>query len=199
MRVVVGLGNPGSAYVETRHNVGFAVVEELAGRWGVRLSRACEALRVADVVCASERVALVEPQSYMNRSGAALAALAGTWRVTDLIVIHDELDLDPGTVRVKRGGGTAGHRGLTSIVERWGSDFARVRIGIGRPPTGTDVADFVLSPFDDADRPAMDTAIRRAADAVESLLHEGAEAAMNRFNVRKTNGATRIGAPVGRN
>ena len=199
MRVVVGLGNPGSAYIETRHNVGFAVVEELAGRCGVRLSRSCELLRVADAVCAGEDVVLAEPQSYMNRSGSALAALAGTWRVTDLIVIHDELDLDPGTVRIKRGGGTAGHRGIASIVEHWGPDFTRVRIGVGRPPADTDVADFVLSPFDAADRPVLDAAIRRAADAVESVLHEGCEAAMNRFNVRKTDGATRIEPPVGRN
>lgn len=199
MRVVVGLGNPGSAYMETRHNVGFAVVEELAGRWGVRLSRACESLRVADAVCAGEHVVLAEPQSYMNRSGGALAALAGTWQVTDLIVIHDELDLDPGTVRIKRGGGTAGHRGLASIVEHWGPDFARVRIGIGRPPADMDVANFVLSPVDDADRSVLDAAVRRAGDAVESVLHEGCEPAMNRFNIRKTNGATRIEPPVGRN
>jgi peptidyl-tRNA hydrolase, PTH1 family len=199
MRVVVGLGNPGSAYIETRHNVGFAVVEELAARWGVRLSRTCESLRVAEAVCAGEPVVLAAPQLFMNRSGGALAALTGTWQVTDLIVIHDELDLDPGTVRVKRGGGTAGHRGLASIVEHWGPAFARVRIGVGRPPADTDVADFVLAPFDAADRPVLDVAVRRAADAVESVLHEGCEAAMNRFNVRKTNGATKREPPVGRN
>jgi PTH1 family peptidyl-tRNA hydrolase len=135
----------------------------------------------------------------MNRSGSALASLAGPWQVSDLIVIHDELDLDPGTVRVKRGGGTAGHRGLASIVQRWGPDFTRVRVGVGRPPAGTDVVDFVLSPFDATDGPAIDSAICRAADAVESVLREGCQAAMNRFNVRKTNGATRIEPPVGRN
>ena len=199
MRVVVGLGNPGSAYGETRHNVGFAVVEELAGRWGVRWTRTYQALRVADAVCAGEQVMLAEPQFYMNRSGSALAGLAGTWRVTDLIVIHDDLDLDLGTVRIKRGGGTGGHRGLTSIVEQWGSECVRVRVGIGRPPAGTDVVDFVLSPFDATDRAVMGAAVRRAADAVECLLHEGCEAAMNRFNVRKTNGATRSEPPVGRN
>jgi PTH1 family peptidyl-tRNA hydrolase len=197
MRLLVGLGNPGSAYGETRHNVGFMVVEELARRWRVELEPR-RSVRLGRAVIAGAETMLIEPQLYMNRSGAALADVMPEISASDLIVIHDDLDLELGCVRVKRGGGNAGHHGLDSIAEYTGSDFTRVRIGIGRPVCGQAVVDYVLAPFTDDQQPAIDDAIRRAADAVESVLREGEEKTMTYVNVRTTSGAGAVLAPKGR-
>ena len=124
----------------------------------------------------SREVTLLKPTTFMNNSGSALAG----YRTEDLIVVHDELDLPPGDVRVKVGGGAGGHNGLRSIIQHLGPDFVRVRVGIGRPPVGVGVTDYVLSRMDAAVRDA----VPRAADAVEAIVEEGPEAAMNRFNVR---------------
>jgi PTH1 family peptidyl-tRNA hydrolase len=134
----------------------------------------------------------------MNRSGTALSDVMPPVSVTDLIVIHDDLDLELGCVRVKRGGGNAGHRGVESIDEYGGNDFTRVRVGIGRPARGEDVVDYVLSPFAGDEHAAVDAAIQRAADAVEFLLREGEEKTMNAFNVRTKSGAIAAPAPTGR-
>jgi len=184
MRIVVGLGNPGSAYQGTRHNVGFAVVEELAQRWRLRFGRAHGGVRVAHGSIAGDDVTIVEPQRYMNVSGEALAGLKRSVMAKDLIVVHDDVDLECGSVRVKRGGGTAGHHGLDSIAECYEKDFTRVRVGIGHAPHGTATADYVLSRFDAAECEIMSRALQRAADAVECILREGEDAAMNRFNMR---------------
>ena len=174
---VVGLGNPGRSYERTRHNVGYLVVEELARRHGGSWRRKKKA-ETADVSVGPKNVTLIKPTTFMNNSGSALAGL----RAGGLILVHDDLDLDPGTVRVKVGGGAGGHNGLRSAIQNVGSDFVRVRIGIGRPPEGArlTVTDFVLGRMDSTVRDALP----RAADAVEAVLEEGAEAAMNRFNVR---------------
>jgi PTH1 family peptidyl-tRNA hydrolase len=173
--VVVGLGNPGRSYERTRHNVGFLVVDELAkrhdGSW--RSKKKAEA---APVVFGLQNVTLLKPATYMNNSGVALAGL----KVEDLIVVHDDLDLPEGTVRVKVGGGAGGHNGLRSTIQHLGNDFVRVRIGIGRPPVGMTVTDYVLGRMDSAVKEAVPT----AADAVEAVIEAGSEAAMNRFNVR---------------
>lgn len=197
MRFLVGLGNPGSAYADTRHNVGFMVVDELARRWRAALEPR-RSVRLGRTVIAGEQAMLIEPQLYMNRSGTALADAMPAASVSDLIVIHDDLDLELGRVRVKRGGGNAGHHGLDSIAEYAGNDFTRVRIGIGRPARGEDVVDYVLSPFTDDQHARVDDAIQRAADAVESVLREGEEKTMNCFNVRTKNGAVAGPAPMGR-
>jgi len=197
MRFIVGLGNPGNAYADTRHNVGFMVVDELARR-GRALLESRQSVRLGQSVIAGEQTMLIEPQLYMNRSGTALADVIPAVSASELIVIHDDLDLEVGCVRVKRGGGNAGHHGLDSIAEYAGSAFARVRIGIGRPARGEDIVDYVLSPFSEDQRVAVDAAIQRAADAVESLLGEGDEKTMNRFNVRTRGGATAAQAPTGR-
>lgn len=190
MRIVVGLGNPGSRYVGSRHNIGFAVVEMLVHRWGWVLGRTRDGWRAAKGNLFGQPVMVVEPQMYMNLSGEALARLPGSVTASKLIAVHDDIDLDPGCVRVKRGGGTAGHRGLDSIVERYGRDFVRVRIGVGRPPAGVDPADYVLGRFAAAEREGMEAAVQRAADAVEWILKEGEEATMNAFNVRPRGAAT---------
>ena len=177
--VVVGLGNPGRSYERTRHNAGYLVVEELARRHGGSWRRKKKS-QVADVSLGPKNVTLLKPTTFMNNSGSALAGL----RAETLILVHDDLDLDPGTVRVKVGGGAGGHNGLRSTIQNVGPDFVRVRIGVGRPPEGTrmTVTDFVLGRMDDA----VKDALPRAADAVEAILDEGTEGAMNRFNARNT-------------
>jgi PTH1 family peptidyl-tRNA hydrolase len=173
--VIVGLGNPGRSYERTRHNAGYLVADELAKRHGGfwRKKKKAEA---APVSVGPTNTTLLKPTTFMNNSGSAVA----DYKPEDLVVIHDDLDLEAGTVRVKVGGGAGGHNGLRSIIGRLGNDFVRVRIGIGRPPAGLTVTDYVLSRMDSA----MRDAIPVAADAVEFVLEHGPEAAMNRFNVR---------------
>ena len=172
---VVGLGNPGHFYERTRHNAGYLVVDELAkrhdGSW--RKRKKAEA---APFSLGLKDATLLKPTTFMNNSGSAVS----DHRPEDLIVVHDDLDLEAGTVRVKVGGGAGGHNGLRSIIGRLGNDFVRVRIGVGRPPAGVTVTDYVLSRMD----PVVKDAIPKAADAVEFVLEHGPEAAMNRFNVR---------------
>ncbi len=173
--VVVGLGNPGRSYERTRHNVGYLVADELAKRHGGdwRKKKRAEA---APINLGLKNVTLLKPTTFMNNSGSALSDS----RIEDLIVVHDDLDLPLGDVRVKAGGGAGGHNGLRSIIQNKGNDFVRVRIGIGRPPIGVTVTDYVLGRMDSAVKDAVPT----AADVVEFLVENGAEATMNRFNVR---------------
>lgn len=180
-KAVVGLGNPGPRYAATRHNAGFLLVDLLARRFGVPLRpRGREAL-VAEANIGGQHVVLVEPQTFMNRSGEPVLPLVRELGIepADLLVAHDELDLPSARIRFKRDGGTAGHRGLESMVEQLGTrGFPRLRIGIGRPPEGVEVVDYVLSPFDPAERAALDEALGLAADGVEVWCREGLGAAM---------------------
>jgi PTH1 family peptidyl-tRNA hydrolase len=184
--LVVGLGNPGREYRDTRHNVGFMVADELARRHGASFRSKFSGL-VADLRIEGRRVALLEPQTYMNESGRSVAAAVRFYKVPlpSLLVVHDEVDLPLGRLQVRLGGGLAGHNGLRSLVRQLGSpDFLRLRIGVGRPERGDPrpVADFVLSPFEpDVD---VDGLVMRATDAVEAVVTEGAEAAQRRFNER---------------
>lgn len=185
--LVVGLGNPGPAYAATRHNVGFLAVDELAGRLGTGFSvRRGVRAAVATGVLGEQRVALVKPQTFMNDSGLAVRRAADFFRIDPghLIVVHDELDLDFGRLRVKFGGGDNGHNGLKSIRTHLGTgDFYRVRIGIGRPPGRQDPADYVLSPIPQALRTEFAVQAGVAADAVEALVESGDLAGVqNRFN-----------------
>jgi PTH1 family peptidyl-tRNA hydrolase len=198
MHVVVGLGNPGPEYEGSRHNVGFAVLEELRRRWELSLGPVRHGVRVGRGTVVGKLVALIEPQMYMNRSGSALVQAARYIETTELTVIHDDLDLEPGCVRVKRGGGTAGHHGLDSIVECFGQEFTRVRVGIGRPPQGRDAVNYVLSKFSNEESEIITGAIRRAADAVECILVDGPERTMNMFNSRVASQQSSPADPVGR-
>jgi PTH1 family peptidyl-tRNA hydrolase len=173
--VIVGLGNPGRSYERTRHNIGSLVADELSRRHGGDW-RGKKRAEAAEISLGAASATLLKPQTFMNNSGAALAGR----RAEDLIVIHDDLDLEAGTVRVKVGGGAGGHNGLRSIIRHLGNDFVRVRVGIGRPPVGLTVTDYVLGKMDSAVRDA----VPEAADAVEAVVEHGPEAAMNRFNVR---------------
>lgn len=186
--LVVGLGNPGPRYAATRHNVGFLVVDLLAERIGGRFKAPRAVHGRADLVEArigGTPVVLVKPRSYMNESGGPVVAVSRFYkvRVEQLVVVHDELDLPFGALRLKRGGGDGGHNGLRSTTAALGSkDYLRVRFGIGRPPGRQDPADFVLREFSAAERKDLGFHVDRAADAVEMLLAQGLEAAQNAYN-----------------
>ena len=171
----MGLGNPGRSYKRTRHNVGFLVADELARRYGGSW-RAKKKAEAAPVNLGLKNIMLLKPTTYVNNSGAALVG----FKPEQIIVVHDDLDLPEGTVRVKVGGGAGGHNGLRSIIRHLGPDFVRVRIGIGRPPVGMTVTDYVLGRMNEA----VKEAVPLAADAVEAVIEFGPEAAMNRFNIR---------------
>jgi peptidyl-tRNA hydrolase, PTH1 family len=198
MHIVVGLGNPGRDYAATRHNVGFAVVDVLAQRWKLPLGSTRQGMRSAQGLIRAVPTMLIQPQMYMNLSGSTLSQLEERPVAGDFVVVHDDLDLERGCVRVKRDGGTGGHRGLDSIVERYGHDFTRVRVGIGRPPRGVDAAEYVLSPFGVDEADLLSAAVQRAADAVECIIEAGAEVAMNTFNVRTKSCPTPPAAETGR-
>lgn len=183
--LVVGLGNPGDEYARTRHNVGADVVEILAKRHGARLRRGKERALVDEVRVGGRRLALAIPLTYMNESGAAVGALVRRFGVTPdrLVVVHDELDLPVAALRVKFGGGLAGHNGLRSIKSHLHTDdFARLRIGIGKPVSADRGADHVLDRFAKRERADVDVTLEQAADAVEAILTSGVDEAMNRFN-----------------
>ena len=183
---MVGLGNPGPQYARSRHNVGAEVVERLAARHGATLRRSKELALTAEVRIDAKRVALAFPQTYMNDSGRSVQLLVRRHGIEDLerlVVVHDELDLPPGTLRLKRGGGLAGHNGLRSLRDHLHStDFLRVRIGVGKPTSKERGADHVLSRVSKSDRELLDVAIERAADAVEMILTDGIDAAMARYH-----------------
>ena len=186
--LVVGLGNPGRQYARTRHNVGEEVVALLAQRHGTALAPGRDSALVSDVRIGTHRVVLAFPTTFMNDSGKAVAKLIrrhGFRDVSRLIVIHDELDLAPGTVRVKVGGGLGGHNGLRSITSTTGTqDYIRVRIGVGKPVNKEQGANHVLSRVPPDEREVLDVAVQVAADAVEAIVGQGVDAAMNTFNSR---------------
>jgi PTH1 family peptidyl-tRNA hydrolase len=188
--LVVGLGNPGADYARTRHNVGADTVFELADRHGGRLRDGLrnERAQSDEVRIGAHRVALAFPQTFYNESGLSVAALVRRHDIEDLhrlVVVHDELDLPPGRIKVKVGGGLAGNKGLKSIVAHLhDDDFVRVRIGVGKPPGRQQGADHVLRRPGKAERVELDVAIAEAADAVELILTQGVEAAMGRVNAK---------------
>ena len=161
------------------------VVEQLATRWGVELCPSDGGIRVGRGTVRDVATTLVEPQLYMNCSGEALVGLKDLADVRDLIVLHDDIDLPAGQLRVRHGGGSGGHRGVSSLIERFGSDFDRIRIGLGRPPEGFSVADYVLTELTPEELSQWEPVAERATDAVECLLAEGLATAMNRFNGRR--------------
>jgi peptidyl-tRNA hydrolase, PTH1 family len=186
--LVVGLGNPGPKYARNRHNIGFMVVDELASRWRVDAFRAKFGGETATGEGAGDKVVLCKPQEYMNVSGRALQRTAAFYQVDPQhwIVVHDEIDLPLGALRVKVGGGHAGHNGLRSIVQETGTqDFIRVRCGVGRPSGPMNVADYVLGDFRGADETEAQILTKEAADAIELVLQKGPTAAMNKVNAAK--------------
>jgi peptidyl-tRNA hydrolase, PTH1 family len=197
--VVAGLGNPGEEYSRSRHNSGFMTIDRIAKAKGVELSRRRFKGITAEITLAEKPAILVKPQTFYNLSGECISDLLGYFKIAPnhLIVIHDELDLEAGRLRMKQGGGDAGNRGVRSIAESLGAtDFIRVRIGIGRPPGFTtemepgrqpkteENKDYLLRPMTAAERQAIASLLDRAANAVEAIAADGLEAAMNRYNQR---------------
>ncbi len=186
MKLIVGLGNPGRRYQGTRHNIGARVIDTLARRHHVALREEGWA-DVGALTLDGARVLLARPQTYVNVSGTAVADLRRRHRLPleNLLVAFDDLDLPVGQIRLRAKGGHGGHNGMRSIIEALGSEeFARLRVGIGRPPEGVDPADYVLSRFSKEEQAQLDEAVERAADAVEAFVRRGIEAAMSAFNLR---------------
>ncbi len=185
MSAIIGLGNPGRDYEKTRHNIGFWVIDILVKRWRTQLSQSACSSRVAWTHWNEKEVGLIQPQTSMNHTGQAAVCLCETYQLqpTDCIIVYDDVDIPLGHLRIKRTGGSGGHRGLASIIAALESpDFARIRVGIGRPPAGLDTADFVLQPFTQAEEAFILPAAQRAADAVEIILADGLERAMASYN-----------------
>jgi PTH1 family peptidyl-tRNA hydrolase len=185
MKLIVGLGNPGARYRDTYHNLGFAVIDELARRYDARFESAPVDALMARARALGDGAILAKPLTYMNASGAAVSALQHYYRIdpADLLVVLDDVALPVGQLRMRRQGSAGGHNGLRSIIEAFGSEaFARLRVGVGRGDTRRDLADYVLGRVHRDHVAALNDATVRAADAVESFVVEGIEPAMNRFN-----------------
>jgi len=185
MFCVVGLGNPGSEYTGTRHNLGFRVADCLAARSDTRIRRSEFRALTATIMVGRTEVLLMKPQTYMNLSGEAVAAVLERHALPParLVVVHDDADLGLGRVRVRAGGGAGGHRGIQSIIETAGlCDFVRVKLGVGRPPAGEDLADFLLADFDASEEVTASALIAAGADATLTVLQRGVAEAMQAFN-----------------
>jgi peptidyl-tRNA hydrolase, PTH1 family len=186
MKVVVGLGNPGNKYADTRHNLGFDVVDELARRWQAPRPRQRFEAEVSEAVYAGDKIVLVQPQTYMNVSGRSVGPLVKFFQlpVTDVLVVCDDLNLPLGQLRLRGSGSSGGQKGLLSILQVLGTEeVPRLRLGIDRPSPGLDATVWVLQKFPKTDRDRVDEMVRRAADAVETWISQGLQAAMNAANV----------------
>lgn len=188
MKLIAGLGNPGREYAATRHNVGFMVIDRLARELGVVVEKKMFKALVGQGQLSEEKIVLAKPQTYMNLSGEAVGALLNWYKLTaaDLVVIYDDLDLPPGRLRIRPGGGSGGHKGMQSIIQVLGTEnFPRVRIGIGRPADPDfETADFVLSRFSPDEAEVIEKALDLAVEAVRSIVQDGVERAMNLYNRR---------------
>ena len=188
MKLIVGLGNPGSRYRLTRHNLGFMIVDALAERWRISIGGKRHEAELGTGEVASTRVVLAKPQTFMNASGESVAKLRRLHRLepADILAIYDDLDLPLGRIRLRAEGGAGGHNGVASLISVLGKGFPRLRVGIGRPPGGADPVGYVLEPFETSERALVQEAIARAADGAESWLEQGLEPTMNVVNRRET-------------
>lgn len=183
--LLIGLGNPGREYRENRHNIGFMLLDRLAVKLDTRFTRLQSKALVASATYQDLKLILAKPQTFMNLSGQAVQGLVRFYKLplSNLLVAHDDLDLLPGTIRIRPDGGSAGQKGMASIIERLGTDvFPRLRLGIGHPPGQMDAADYVLQDFMDEERPVISETLNRAAEAAMLFVREGLDTAMNQFN-----------------
>jgi PTH1 family peptidyl-tRNA hydrolase len=190
VHLIVGLGNPGAAYAPTRHNAGMWVIERAAARWSVRLAKRGMAHRGSGRL-GSELLELAGTLDWMNITGPPLKGLLREFSLTadNLILVHDDLDLDLGRLRIKQAGGHGGHNGIKSVIDAIGTpQFVRIKIGIGRPAARQDSADYVLEAITSAELQVLNPCLDRAVDALECVIHRGLAVAMNEFNVRGQNG-----------
>jgi PTH1 family peptidyl-tRNA hydrolase len=189
LKLLVGLGNPGPDHARSRHNVGFLVADEVARRYDAAFTVAKFAAEIAEAKVGGEKVWILKPQTYMNHSGEAVGPALRYWKVglEDLVVVHDDLELEPFRVQVKVGGGHGGHNGLKSLNAHLGSpEYARVRVGVGRPPPGMDPADYVLGRFKKGEEKELAGCVEWAAEAARMVVELGPVKAMNLFNRRRT-------------
>ena len=185
MFLIVGLGNPGREYKDTRHNVGFMAVDRLCQKWGVKPNRLQSKALIAQALVDADKVILAKPQTFMNLSGQAVGPLVRYYKLelSQILVIHDDLDLPLGTIRLRPSGGSGGQKGLASIIQQVGTqDFPRLRIGIGRPPGRMEAADYVLQGFSKGDQETLQFVLSKVEDAVDVFLKQGITTAMNQFN-----------------
>jgi PTH1 family peptidyl-tRNA hydrolase len=190
MKVVVGLGNPGDKYAQTKHNVGFWAIDRLSRRFGIECRKEKFKALVGEGFVNGEKVLLCKPMTFMNLSGESLREVVSYYSELrpeqDIIVIYDDMDFAPGQLRLREKGSAGGHNGMKSVIQHLGTDvFPRIRIGIGRPPAERTVVEHVMSPFAADDLPSVQAAVETAAEAVEYALANGFQAAMNRFNARR--------------
>ena len=189
MYLIAGLGNPGSKYAGTRHNMGYDVIDRLVERHRIPQSGVKFNAMFGKGMIGGQKVVLIKPLSYMNLSGGPVQQMASYFKIdpkTRLIVIQDDIDLSPGQLRIRQKGSAGGHNGLKDIIQKLGTEeFCRVKIGVGAKPKDWDLADHVLGRFEPAERKKVDEALDEAADAVELILSEGADAAMNKYNRKK--------------
>ena len=186
MFIIAGLGNPGDKYAHTRHNAGFDTVEKLADKYEIDISEEKFEALLGRGVIEGQKVILVKPLTYMNNSGQALRAVADYYKVnteSELIVIYDDISLEPGKLRVRPKGSAGGHNGIKSIIQHLGhQDFMRVRVGVGEKPKGYDLADYVLGHYSDEEKTVMDKSFLTAAEAAVFVMNEGVDKAMNKYN-----------------
>lgn len=182
MKLIVGLGNPGKEYEETRHNVGFQAVHLLARKWGIALSKKKFDAKIAEIEFKNQKVILALPQTYMNLSGRSVSSLLNYFKISpiDLTVVHDELDLPVGKMKVVREGGSAGNRGVLSIQDSLNTkEFCRFRIGIGKPKTSVETIDFVLNPFNREEEKEINLVLKKVQEGLEIWIVDGVEAAIH--------------------
>ncbi len=183
--LIVGLGNPGREYRETRHNIGFMLLDRVAVKLNARFTRMQSQALVATATWSERKIILAKPQTFMNLSGRSVQGLVHFYKLplTNLIVAHDDLDLPPGTIRIRPDGGSAGQKGMASILDHFGTDeFPRLRMGIGHPPGRMEGADYVLQEFSEAEMSIISETLERAVEAVMTFITDGLDTAMNRFN-----------------
>lgn len=186
MYIVAGLGNPGKKYENTRHNAGFLSVETLADKCRIAIETKKFKALVGNGVCEGSKVVLAQPQTFMNLSGESLRELVDFYKIdvaSELIVIYDDISLEPGQLRIRKKGSAGGHNGMKSIISHLGTqEFLRVKVGVGEKPEGYDLADYVLGHFRGEEKTVMINAFERAAEAVKAIIRDGADSAMNEFN-----------------
>lgn len=188
MYLIAGLGNPTREYDKTRHNVGFSVIDVLADRYRIDVSEKKHKALCGRGVIEGQKVLLVKPQTFMNLSGESLRAAADYYKIEpqDMIVIYDDISLDPGQLRIRLKGSAGGHNGIKNIIAQLGTqEFPRIKVGVGAKPPRMDLADYVLSRFSAEEQKRMDEAFREAAEAAVSMMTDGAERAMNHYNTKK--------------
>ena len=183
--LIIGLGNPGRRYRLTKHNVGFRVVDRFAQDKRIKLKRRLGKVQVGEGRIGSDRIVIAKPLAYMNRSGTVVGKLIENWEIplNHLVVVHDDLDIECGRIKIKDKGGHGGHKGVSSIIEQLGSsDFLRIKVGIDKPQTSDEGADYVLSPFDDEQLPLIEEGMEQASEAIEAIIVSGKDQTMNRYN-----------------